>query len=51
MSGTDYPATQCHIPEEWNHKQMRRENVKTQDVKSGKNIFSDYRVRLITCAL
>ena len=40
MSGTDFPATQCHIPEEWNHEPtVLCKCQNSQDIKSDKNIL------------
>jgi hypothetical protein len=40
MSGTDYPATQCHIPEELNHEPTALCKCRnSQEIRSDKNIL------------
>jgi hypothetical protein len=40
MSGTDCPATQCHIPEELNHEPAALCKCQnSQEIKSDKNIL------------
>jgi len=46
MSGTDYPVTRRHIPDERNRQLHRCENLKTRTLKSSWNQQSEERLQL-----